>query len=53
MVERLPEAGHVAVAENRPDAGEQRFDPAVDIDPLGGKVFDEGLGRGQKNGLFS
>ena len=46
-LERLPEARHVAVPEDREHAGEQRRLVAVDRRALGDQVLDDRLGGGQ------
>jgi hypothetical protein len=50
LVQRLAEAGDVAVPEDRPDAGEQGRFGATQRGALGGEMTDDGLGRGQAQG---
>ena len=47
LVERFAEAGDVGVTEDRPDAGDQRPDLAVQVHLLGAKVSDQALGHGE------
>ena len=47
LLERLAEARHVAVPEDRVHAREQRHVAAVDDGSLGDQVADDGLGRGE------
>ena len=47
LVERLAEAGDVAVTEDRPDAGDQRPDLAVQVHLLSAKVSDQALGHSE------
>jgi hypothetical protein len=47
LLERLPEAGHVAVPEDREHAREQRRLAAVDRRALRDQVLDNRLGGGQ------
>ncbi len=41
--ERLAQAGNVAMAEDRPDAGEEALAGAVDLDMLRDEVTHQGL----------
>ena len=50
-LQRLAEAGDVAVPEDREDAGEERHFPAIDHGPLGGQIAHQGLRHGQPDGL--
>ncbi len=50
-LQRLAEAGHVAVAEDREDAGKKRHFLAIDDGPLGSQVTDQGLRHGQADSL--
>ena len=52
VVQRLAQSRHVAVAEDAPAAGEQRYFRTVDIRALGGKVPDHRLGGCQPDRLF-
>ncbi len=45
--EGLAEPGDIAVAEDRPDAGEERQLGAIDLGPLGGEIAHQRLGHGQ------
>ncbi len=47
LLQRLPDAGDVAVAEDAEAAGEEAVALAVALDALGGEEADEGLGDGQ------
>ena len=53
LLERLTEAGDVAVTEDREDAGEQRHVAAVDDGPLGDQVTDDGLRRREPHAFIS
>ena len=48
--QRLAEAGDVAMAEDRPDAGEQRLDAALALRPLRREVAHERLRHGETEG---
>ena len=50
-LERLAQAGDVAMAEDGEHAGEQRRVLAIDYGALGDQVLDQGLGHGETNGL--
>ena len=51
LEQRLPDAGHVAVAEDAEAAGEQLLLDAVALGVLGPEEADEGLGDGETDGL--
>jgi hypothetical protein len=53
IIERLAQAGDVAMAENAEAAAAQAHFLAVDFDELVGQVADDGLRCRQPNGLVS
>ena len=52
LVQRLPEPGHVAVAEDAEAAGEEALAHAVALDVLRAEEADEGLGDGQSHAVL-
>ena len=50
-LERLAEAGHVAMPEDCENASEERNFAVVDDGSLSGEIADQGLGHGQPHGL--
>ena len=51
LLQGLPQAGDVAVAEDAPHAGEEAVFRAIAGDVLAGEVFDEGLRHGEAGGV--